>query len=386
MTAAAGPADRAGSTAVARAGSAEAGAPAATPATVAAVAAPSVAVPPATARPAAVPPVGSPLAAPRLAPPLIAVPRANAAAAAARPVAVLRTTAAYADAARRAHSDRRSVGVVPTMGALHAGHRSLVERAVRECDVVFVTIFVNPTQFGEAADLASYPRTLAEDLEVASRAGAAYVFAPPDSEIYPDGLGTEPLPPGVGELARPLEGASRPGHFDGVATVVPKLLAPAGPCRAYFGEKDYQQLVVVRRLVGALGLPVEVVPCETVREPDGLALSSRNVRLGPDERLAARSLSQALRAGARALASGAGAGQVEAAMRAVLEAEPLVESDYAVLVRADTLCPPEAIDASTPLRLLVAARVGEVRLIDNLDPRRPLPGSPPAVDHDGAAW
>ena len=159
------------------------------------------------------------------------------------------------------------MGIVPTMGALHAGHRSLVERAAAECDAVIVTVFVNPTQFGENSDLINYPRTFEADLDVAAAAGASFVFAPSVDEMYPDGLQTVPVPPAAAAVARSLEGASRPGHFDGVATVVPRLLTPAGACRAYFGEKDFQQLALVRRLVTELGLPVEVVGCETVQRP-----------------------------------------------------------------------------------------------------------------------
>ena len=156
-----------------------------------------------------------------------------------------------AEAARTAG---RRVGVVPTMGALHAGHCSLIERASEECDVVVVTVFVNPTQFGEAADLVNYPRTFDADLDMAASAGAAFVFAPSVDEMYPDGLRTVAVPPAAAAVTGQLEGASRPGHFDGVATVVPRLLEPAGRCRAYFGEKDFQQLTLVRRLVAELDL------------------------------------------------------------------------------------------------------------------------------------
>jgi len=285
------------------------------------------------------------------------------------------------DAERR---NGRSVGVVLTMGALHDGHASLIERAVSECDVVAVSVFVNPTQFAEAGDLANYPRTLAADLEVAGRAGADLVFAPSVAEMYPDW----PTPAATTVTVRALgdrwEGLSRPGHFDGVATVVAKLLVVAGPCRTYFGEKDFQQLAIVRRMVRDLSLPVEVVGCPTVREADGLAMSSRNVRLGPDERVAAACLHRALVVGADTFGAGADAGTVEAAMAQVVDTEPLVTLDYAVLVDAVDLEPvrrPSGGDGSgsgrptdpvghdRPLRLLIAAQVGPVRLIDNLDPR-----------------
>ena len=205
--------------------------------------------------------------------------------------------------------------------------------------MVAVSVFVNPTQFGDPSDLTSYPRTLDADVAVAAAAGAALVFAPSVAEMYPDW----PAPPAttvtVPALGDRWEGASRPGHFDGVATVVAKLLAAAGRCRTYFGEKDFQQLAVVRRVVRDLSLPVEVVGCPTVREPDGLALSSRNVRLGPDERRAAVCLSRALPAGADGLVAGGErpADGVEAAMAAVVADEPLVDLDYAVLVDADDL-------------------------------------------------
>jgi len=265
----------------------------------------------------------------------------------------------------------RTVGVVLTMGALHRGHASLIRRAVAECDVVAVTVFVNPTQFAEAADLTNYPRTLDADLEVAALAGASVVFAPSVPEMYPGW----PTPPAttvsVRDLADRWEGVSRPGHFDGMATVVVKLLSASGRCRTYFGEKDFQQMAIVRRAARDLSLPVEVVGCTTVREPDGLALSSRNVRLAAEERTAAACLFGALRAGAAALGAGADRTGVEAAMAAVVAREPLVALDYAVLVDAEDLEPVVTPTTDRPLRLLIAAIVGPVRLIDNLDPRCP---------------
>jgi pantoate--beta-alanine ligase len=171
------------------------------------------------------------------------------------------------------------VGLVPTMGALHAGHLSLMARAKEECDVVAVTIFVNPLQFGDPEDIAKYPRPLAEDLDACASAGVDLVFAPPVSEMYPGWPAPVATTVSVSGVSERWEGASRPGHFDGVATVVAKLFSLAGPCRAYFGDKDFQQLAVVRQMTADLSLPVDVVGCATVREPDGLALSSRNVRL-----------------------------------------------------------------------------------------------------------
>ncbi len=259
-----------------------------------------------------------------------------------------------------------TVGLVPTMGALHDGHLSLLTRARAECDVVAVSIFVNPLQFGDPDDIEHYPRTLARDVAACAAAGADVVFAPSVGEMYP----SWPVQPATTVSVRGLtdawEGASRPGHFDGVATVVGKLFAIAGPCRAYFGLKDFQQLAVVRRMASDLCLPVDVVGCPTVREPDGLALSSRNVRLSAAERDAAAVLSRALAAGREALGAGASTGaEVSAAMRAVVETEPLVALDYAVAVDGTSLEQVGAVGDPAAVRLLVAAAVGPVRLIDN---------------------
>jgi pantoate--beta-alanine ligase len=280
---------------------------------------------------------------------------------------VVETRSACSDALEQARAAGRTVGLVPTMGALHAGHVSLIARARAECDVVAVTIFVNPLQFGDPADIAAYPRTLGHDLAVCAEAGADLVFAPAVREMYP----SWPAPPATTVSVRGVsdawEGASRPGHFDGVATVVAALFSVAGRCRAYFGLKDFQQLAVVRQLTDDLALPVEVVGCPIVREPDGLALSSRNVRLAPAERAAATVLSRALTAGRAALAEGERTPRaIERAMRAVVGTEPLVDLDYAAVVDARTLVEPEVVVDPAGVRLLVAARVGPVRLIDNL--------------------
>ncbi|MGO8875610.1 MAG: pantoate--beta-alanine ligase [Acidimicrobiales bacterium] len=273
------------------------------------------------------------------------------------------------------------VGFVPTMGALHAGHISLMEAARRDCDCVAVSIFVNPTQFGDATDLAAYPRDLAKDLAMCESAGVDVVFAPSVEEMYPGGsLETAVVP---GALAEVLEGTSRPGHFTGVATVVTKLLSIAGACRVYFGEKDFQQLAVVRRLVADLDLPVEVVGCPTVRERDGLAMASRNGRLAAPERQAATALFRALSAGERLVAAGEpSAGAVALAMTAVLEAEPLVAADYAAVADPGALTP--VTDIAGEVRLLVAARVGPVRLIDNVAARPPGAAAPPAMQETPA--
>jgi pantoate--beta-alanine ligase len=265
-----------------------------------------------------------------------------------------------------ARATGRTVGLVPTMGALHEGHLSLIARAHKECDVVAVSIFVNPLQFGDPEDIAKYPRTLERDLAECADAGAHVVFAPTIPEMYP----SWPDPPAtavtVEGVSDKWEGASRPGHFDGVATVVAKLFAIAGPCRAYFGLKDFQQLAVVRRMASDLCIPVDIVGCPTVREPDGLALSSRNVRLSETERVAAQTLSRALAAGRAAIATGERDGAaVHTAMRAVVDNEPLVDLDYAVAVDATTLDEVTTIVDPAAVRLLIAATVGPVRLIDN---------------------
>jgi pantoate--beta-alanine ligase len=275
------------------------------------------------------------------------------------------------DAARAAG---RTVGLVPTMGALHDGHRSLVERAAAECDVVAVTVFVNPLQFGNPDDLDHYPRTLEADSAVVADAGGHLLFAPALTEMYPDFPAPVRTSVGVVGVSEAWEGASRPGHFDGVSTVVSKLFAMAGRCRAYFGEKDFQQLAVVRTMARDLSFPVEVIGCSTVRDPDGLALSSRNVRLAPEERRAALVLHRALRAGAAAVCAGQlGVPAVEAEMARLVAEEPLVDLDYAVLVDAGDLTRSTVTGTDRPQRLLIAAQVGPVRLIDNLDPRQAVP-------------
>jgi pantoate--beta-alanine ligase len=279
-------------------------------------------------------------------------------------VQVITETSALVTALDDARHSGRQVGVVPTMGALHGGHLSLIRRAVDECDTVAVTIFVNPLQFNDPEDLARYPRDLEADVALAHGAGADLVFAPSVEEMYPGFPEPVATVVHVAGLTDMLEGASRPGHFDGVATVVAKLFALVGRCRAYFGEKDFQQLAVIRQLTSDLSFPVEIVSCSTLREPDGLAMSSRNVRLTGPQRHAARALSRALQAGADALVSGeVRSDHVQAVMLDVLHAEPLVDPDYAVVVDRATLVEPDV--AVGDLRLLVAAVVGGVRLIDN---------------------
>ncbi|GAA2714578.1 pantoate--beta-alanine ligase [Micromonospora olivasterospora] len=253
-----------------------------------------------------------------------------------------------------------SLGVVMTMGALHAGHETLLRAAREQADHVLVTIFVNPLQFGPNEDFDRYPRTLAEDLAICRRAGADVVFAPSREEMYPEGQPRVRVDPGP--LGEDLEGQSRPGFFHGVLTVVLKLLQLTRPDLTLFGEKDYQQLTLVRRMARDLDVPVRVVGVPTVREPDGLALSSRNRYLSPDERKAALSLSAALRAGAEAADRGHDAGEVLAgAHRAFGAGAPGARLDYLVLTDPDL----EPGPVSGPARLLVAAWVGNTRLIDN---------------------
>ena len=260
-----------------------------------------------------------------------------------------------------ARADGRRVGLVPTMGALHAGHTSLIERSAAECDVAAVTIFVNPLQFGPSEDFARYPRDLAADVATAEAAGADVVFAPAVEEMYPSPPATRV---DVGRLGDVLEGGVRLGHFSGVATVVTKLLAVAGPCRAYFGEKDYQQLLVVRQLVADLSLPVEVVGCPTVREADGLALSSRNRYLSSQERTAATVLWRALSASAAAASDERDGDRLRELMVLTVASQPDVLLDYAEVADPATLEPLSTLVGEA--RLLIAARVGSTRLIDNV--------------------
>jgi pantoate--beta-alanine ligase len=267
---------------------------------------------------------------------------------------------AAADAARQRGA---GVGFVPTMGALHAGHRALLARARAESDVVVASVFVNPLQFGPAEDLASYPRDREADLAVLEAEGVDLAFVPAEGEMWPS-------PPEVrlrvgGSLAERLEGMDRPGHLDGVVTVVAKLLHLVGPSRAYFGQKDAQQLAVIRRMVDDLAFPNQIVACPTVREPDGLAVSSRNAYLSAPERQRATVLSRALHAGRAAFLAGRrDPAAVEAAARALLEGQPGVEPDYVALVDAVSFEP--AKQAEPGQVLAVAARVGRTRLIDNV--------------------
>jgi pantoate--beta-alanine ligase len=275
---------------------------------------------------------------------------------------VVRTRAELRSALAKAP---RPVGLVPTMGWLHAGHRALIARARAENATTVVSIFVNPRQFGDPADLERYPRNEARDLDICADEGADIVFAPSVGEVYPPGFDTTVH---VGAVARPLEGSARPGHFDGVATVVAVLFNLVRADRAYFGQKDAQQLLVIRRMAADLAIPIEVVAHPTVREADGLAMSSRNVHLSPEQRAAAPVLRRALLAGREAWLNGErSADVVRARMRTELAGEPLAEPDYVSIADAATLEELTALDGAALLSL--AVRFGTTRLIDN----EPLP-------------
>jgi pantoate--beta-alanine ligase len=255
----------------------------------------------------------------------------------------------------------RPVGLVPTMGWLHDGHRSLMRRARAENATTVATIFVNPRQFNEPADFEQYPRNEARDLAICEEEAVDLVWAPPVEEVYPPGFDTTVR---VGALAQPLEGAARPGHFDGVATVVAILFSLVGAERAYFGQKDAQQVMVIAQMARDLAIGTDVIACPTVRERDGLAVSSRNVHLSPAERSAAPVLRRALVAGCEAYARGERSGNaVRALMRHVLAEEPLADVDYVsvadgrMLRELDTLEPPALLS--------LAVRLGSTRLIDN---------------------
>jgi pantoate--beta-alanine ligase len=276
---------------------------------------------------------------------------------------LVRTVAELRDALAPERRAGRSIGLVPTMGSLHAGHLSLIRRAREQCDVVVVSLFLNPTQFGPGEDLEAYPRDQARDASLAEQEGADLLFAPALEEVYPSGFDTSVT---VGALTNVLEGDPErrgPGHFAGVTTVVTKLFNMAAPDVAYFGQKDAQQALVIRKLVRDLDMPVRIEVCPTVRDGDGLALSSRNSYLSAEERERALGLSRALRAAEAAVA----AGEVDA--RAVLAAAGAelaaagIEPEYVELRSTTDLSPVERVNGST--LLAVAARVGRARLIDN---------------------
>ncbi len=280
---------------------------------------------------------------------------------------LVRTVAAVRDVVRSARAEGRRVGLVPTMGAFHRGHVSLMSRAREECGFVVVSLFVNPAQFNEAADLARYPRDEGGDAALAGNAGVDVLFAPDASEVYPAGFATTVEVTGITE---PLEGAVRgTAHFRGVATVVAKLFNMVQPDAAYFGQKDAQQALMIRRMAKDLDFPIEVVVCPTVREDDGLAMSSRNALLDADSRRRATALSRALRAVERTVAAGEReAASALASGRAELAAEG-IEAEYFAAVSVDTLQPVDRIESETLIAL--AARLGAARLIDNVIVRPP---------------
>ena len=275
---------------------------------------------------------------------------------------VIRTAKAMMAWTAAHHRDGVTIGLVPTMGALHAGHRALIKAARLSCDAVVVSLFVNPAQFGPTEDFSRYPRKSKADASLCAREGVDVLFAPPVGEIYPDGFQATVSVP---KLARRWEGERRPGHFEGVATVVTKLLSLVRPAAAFFGQKDFQQAAVIRRLVEDLNLGARVIVYPTVREADGLALSSRNVFLTPAQRRAAPVLFQALKAGRAAIRAGgrSGAG-IQQTMREVVAREPIARLDYLAVCDPDTLEPLARIRDKAVL--LGAIRIGKIRLIDNL--------------------
>jgi pantoate--beta-alanine ligase len=254
------------------------------------------------------------------------------------------------------------IGFVPTMGALHEGHLSLVQRAREECDLVVASVYVNPLQFVEGEDFEEYPRDTEGDLELLEGEGADITFLPANEEMYPDASPTTTRI-SVGRLGEVYEGADRPGHFDGVCTIVAKLFHMVGPTRAYFGRKDAQQTAVLKRMVRDLNFDIELIVCPIVREATGLAMSSRNAYLSETERARAVALSRSLRAGERALKETADIGAAERAMAEMLDSTEGVTRNYARVVHPDTFEPALMGD---PSLLIVAARVGPARLIDNL--------------------
>jgi pantoate--beta-alanine ligase len=274
-----------------------------------------------------------------------------------------RLITSVSDVRSYAHEQRpRGLALVPTMGALHDGHRSLIRRAQRECDAVLVSIFVNPKQFNSGEDFNKYPRDPEKDSEALRALNVDAIFAPDSEDIYPPGFGTYVEP---GNLAQPFEGAARPGHFRGVTTIVLKLFNLVQPEFSYFGQKDFQQVRVIRQMVEDLNLNVRLVICPTIREIDGLAMSSRNALLGPEARRAATALHRCLHCGETLFQAGAvWAERILNEMRAILDRERLVALDYLALVNPVNL---EPVACATPGTVaLLAARVGDVRLIDNL--------------------
>jgi pantoate--beta-alanine ligase len=277
----------------------------------------------------------------------------------------LETTVAVRAAVSAARESGRRVGLVPTMGALHAGHARLIERCHSQTGITIVSIFVNPTQFGPNEDFSRYPRALEDDLKLCEASGASVIFAPSTQTMYPSGLESTFVE--VPQIASALEGASRPGHFRGVATVVLKLFEIVRPDLACFGQKDYQQQLVIRRMVADLHLGVEIDICPTIREEDGLAMSSRNRYLSPDERKAATVLFRALENARSASSAGVRhVSRVRQILVETIESEPLAALDYAEVASAETLEPLEHLDQGARAVALLAVKIGSTRLIDNM--------------------
>ena len=274
----------------------------------------------------------------------------------------IRTISWMKEKAREARLEQRVIGLVPTMGALHAGHLALVGRAKKECSPVYASIFLNPTQFGPNEDLSKYPRPLEADVEKLAKSGVEGLFLPSAEEMYPAGFSTYLHVEGISER---LEGKSRPGHFRGVATVVLKLFEIVQPNYAYFGRKDAQQVCIIQKMVRDLNLDVELVICPTVREGDGLAGSSRNEYLSPEERRAAGVLFRALQAAEMDLSAGVkDTLELQRTMRQILESEPKARVDYAEIVDAGTFDPVVRVEGRC--YALLAVRIGNTRLIDNM--------------------
>ncbi len=292
-------------------------------------------------------------------------------------VETVQTIAWMKEIARQARAESRIIGLVPTMGALHAGHASLIARAKRECSPLIASIFVNPKQFGPNEDLAKYPRTFESDCKQLKQAGVDALFAPEPADIYPKDFSTYVHVEGLSER---LEGRSRPGHFRGVTTVVMKLLQIVQPHRAYFGRKDAQQARLIAQMARDLNLDSEIVVCPIVREPDGLALSSRNVFLNPEERKAATVLYRALEAAKKELEAGdRDALQLQTSLRRKLDSERLAAVDYAEVVDAETFEP--IVRVRRACYLLLAVFIGKTRLIDNLYVEPKSPGSDELLFH-----
>ena len=276
---------------------------------------------------------------------------------------IIRTISWMRETVRQARADNHVIGFIPTMGALHQGHLSLIHRAKLECSRVYASIFLNPAQFGPNEDLSKYPRTFESDVEQLTAAGVEVLFAPDSKEIYPAGFRTYVNVEGLSER---LEGKSRPGHFRGVATVVLKLFEIVEPQFAYFGRKDAQQVRILQQMASDLNVNVEIIVCPIIREPDGLALSSRNSYLNPEERRAASALHRALGEAQREVNFGTrDATQLQRAVQNILSTEPLVRVDYIEIVDAETF---EAVSriGVRPVYVLLAAYIGRTRLIDNL--------------------